>query len=100
MFLKSLVSARRSFVNDAGYLSTNEATANQVTIPLGTVTVMFRRLVAASIPRRAAQPSCSCIHEGRPAGMSASGIAGRSFGPQVSPYGTNTVATSGCFTEG
>ena len=57
----------------------------QATMPAGTVTVMLRRLALGSFPRRAAQPSCSCIQAGRPAGMSASGIARRSPAAQVSP---------------
>lgn len=55
------------------------------TIPAGTVIVMSRRLASASAPTRAAQPSCSCIHDGRPAGKSDAGIATRSPSAQALP---------------
>jgi len=65
------------------------------TMPFGTLIVMLRRLATSSLPVRLAQPSCSCIQLGRPAGKSNSGIATRSPSAQVSPYSTSGVGTSG-----
>ena len=51
--------------------------------PLVTVMVMLRRLARSSAPARFAQPSCSRIHAGRPAGKSNSGIGTRSPSAQL-----------------
>src|SRR5262249_29136176 len=53
--------------------------------PLGTLMVILRRFASSFVPVRFAHPSCSCIHEGNPAGKSISGIGKRSPSAQVSP---------------
>ena len=55
------------------------------TMPFGTVSVMLRRFARLSAPDRFAQPSCSCIQLGKPAGKSNSGMGSRSPSAQVAP---------------